>query len=109
MLQSLRDYKTSTLFFERACETQENIFGKEHAFTATGYHILAKAYTLQGDFKKALEAERVAFDVFSKEVRKKKVISGMPFFIDMLCSWEPTTPRPRKPRCGAMSWPPMLT
>ncbi|ORZ01071.1 clustered mitochondria-domain-containing protein [Syncephalastrum racemosum] len=68
MLQSLRDYKTSTLFFERACETQENIFGKEHVFTATGYHILAKAYTLQGDFKKALEAERIAFDVFSKEL-----------------------------------------
>ncbi|KAG2225941.1 hypothetical protein INT45_006637 [Circinella minor] len=68
MLQSLRDYPTSTKFFERACATQENILGKEHVLTATGYHILAKAYTLLGDFNKALNVERVAFGVFEKKL-----------------------------------------
>lgn len=68
MLQSLRDYKTSTKFFERACATHEDILGKEHVLTATGYHVLAKAYTLEGDFPKALAAERIAFDVFDKKL-----------------------------------------
>ena len=71
MLQSLRDYPTSTKFFERACATQENILGKEHVLTATGYHVLAKAYTLLGDFNKALNVERVAFGVFEKKVSNK--------------------------------------
>ncbi|KAI9497198.1 clustered mitochondria-domain-containing protein [Zychaea mexicana] len=68
MLQSLRDYPTSTKFFERACATQEEILGKEHVLTATGYHVLAKAYTLLGDFNKALNVERVAFGVFEKKL-----------------------------------------
>lgn len=68
MLQSLRDYPLSTQFFERACTTQETILGKDHVLTATGYHVLAKAYTLQGQFGKALEAERLAFGVFEKKV-----------------------------------------
>ncbi|CAO3631081.1 unnamed protein product [Cunninghamella blakesleeana] len=68
MLQSLRDYKTSTQFFERACTTQENILGKEHVITATGYHVLAKAYTLQGNFNQALQAERIAYGVFEKKL-----------------------------------------
>lgn len=72
MLQSLRDYKTSTQFFKRACATQENIFGKDHVLTASGYHVLAKAYTLLGDFNEALSAERLAYGVFEKKVGKKK-------------------------------------
>lgn len=68
MLQSLRDYPNSTKFFERACATQENILGKDHVLTATGYHVLAKAYTLEGNFPKALAAERVAFDVFNAKL-----------------------------------------
>lgn len=68
MLQSLRDYPNSTKFFERACATQENILGKDHVLTATGYHVLAKAYTLEGNFPKALAAERAAFDVFNAKV-----------------------------------------
>ncbi|KAI9254747.1 clustered mitochondria-domain-containing protein [Helicostylum pulchrum] len=68
MLQSLRDYKTSTQFFERACATQEAVLGKEHVLTATGYHVLAKAYTLEGSFPKALAAERIAFDVFNEKL-----------------------------------------
>ncbi|KAI8074519.1 clustered mitochondria-domain-containing protein [Gongronella butleri] len=68
MLQSLRDYPTSTKFFERACNTQEAILGKDHVITATGYHVLAKAYTLEGDFNKALAAERVAYGVFEKKL-----------------------------------------
>ncbi|KAL0073572.1 clustered mitochondria-domain-containing protein [Phycomyces blakesleeanus] len=68
MLQSLRDYPTSAIFFERACATQENVLGKEHVVTATGYHVLAKAYTLQGDFAKALEAEKVAHAVFEAKL-----------------------------------------
>ncbi|KAI8393980.1 clustered mitochondria-domain-containing protein [Radiomyces spectabilis] len=68
MLQSLRDYTVSTVFFERACATQESILGKEHVITATGYHVLAKAYTLQGDFTKALNAERTAYNVFEKKL-----------------------------------------
>ncbi|KAG0166155.1 Intracellular distribution of mitochondria [Apophysomyces sp. BC1034] len=68
MLQSLRDYATSTKFFERACTTQESILGKDHVITATGYHVLARAYTLEGDFAKALNAERVAYGVFEKKL-----------------------------------------
>ncbi|KAI8359983.1 clustered mitochondria-domain-containing protein [Blakeslea trispora] len=68
MLQSLRDYPNSTKFFERACTTQENVLGKDHVLTATGYHVLAKAYTLEGNFPKALAAERIAYDVFEKKL-----------------------------------------
>ena len=68
MLQSLRDYPTSTKFFERACETQETVLGKDHVITATGYHVLAKAYTLEGDFTKALAAEKIAYGVFEKKL-----------------------------------------
>jgi protein TIF31 len=74
MLQSLRDYPTSTKFFERACATQEDVLGKDHVITATGYHVLAKAYTLEGNFPKALSAERIAFDVFDKKVKRNKVV-----------------------------------
>ncbi|KAI8076797.1 clustered mitochondria-domain-containing protein [Halteromyces radiatus] len=70
MLQSLRDYKTSTKFFERACATQEYIFGKEHVLTASGYHVLAKSYTLLGDFSQALSAERLAYGVFEAKLGK---------------------------------------
>ncbi|KAL7335666.1 Intracellular distribution of mitochondria [Mucor circinelloides] len=68
MLQSLRDYATSTKFFERACATTEEVLGKEHVLTATGYHVLARSYTLEGNFPKALAAERIAFDVFEKKL-----------------------------------------
>ncbi|KAI8971247.1 clustered mitochondria-domain-containing protein [Pilobolus umbonatus] len=68
MLQSLRDYPISTKFFERACATQENVLGKDHVITATGYHVLAKAYTLEGNFPKALAAERIAYGVFDKKL-----------------------------------------
>ncbi|KAI7900383.1 clustered mitochondria-domain-containing protein [Cokeromyces recurvatus] len=68
MLQSLRDYPNSTKFFERACNTHENILGKDHVLTATGYHVLAKAYTLEGNFPKALAAERIAYDIFEKKL-----------------------------------------
>lgn len=74
MLQSLRDYPTSTKFFERACATQENVLGKDHVITATGYHVLAKAYTLEGNFPKALSAERIAFDVFDKKVSELQYV-----------------------------------
>ena len=68
MLQSLRDYTTSTRFFERACATTEEVLGKEHVLTATGYHVLARSYTLEGNFPKALAAERIAFNVFEKKL-----------------------------------------
>ncbi|KAI9487743.1 MAG: clustered mitochondria-domain-containing protein [Benjaminiella poitrasii] len=68
MLQSLRDYPNSTKFFERACATHEDVLGKEHVLTATGYHVLAKAYTLEGNFPKALAAERAAYDIFEKKL-----------------------------------------
>ncbi|ORX48226.1 hypothetical protein DM01DRAFT_1376834 [Hesseltinella vesiculosa] len=68
MLQSLRDYPNSTKFFERACATQEAILGKDHVITATGYRVLAKAYTLESDFNKALAAERIAYGVFEKKL-----------------------------------------
>lgn len=68
MLQSLRDYATSTKLFERACATTEEVLGKEHVLTATGYHVLARSYTLEGNFPKALAAERIAFDVFEKKL-----------------------------------------
>ncbi|CAM0142559.1 Intracellular distribution of mitochondria [Umbelopsis sp. WA50703] len=68
MLQSLRDYPNSAKCFERACETQESILGKDHVLTGTGYHVLAKAYTLQGEFDKALKAERVAHSIFDSKL-----------------------------------------
>ncbi|KAI8636869.1 clustered mitochondria-domain-containing protein [Parasitella parasitica] len=68
MLQSLRDYATSTRFFERACATTEQVLGKDHVLTATGYHVLARSYTLEGNFPKALAVERIAFDVFEKKL-----------------------------------------
>ncbi|GAB5586112.1 Intracellular distribution of mitochondria [Umbelopsis nana] len=68
MLQSLRDYSTSAKCFERACQIQETILGKDHVLTGTGYHVLAKAYTLQGDFEKALNAERIAHEIFTSKL-----------------------------------------
>lgn len=73
MLQSIRDCNTSTRFFERACATQEAILGKDHVITATGYHVLAKAYTLEGDFTKALATEKLAFSVFDKKVTQSQL------------------------------------
>ncbi|KAG1469939.1 hypothetical protein G6F56_002970 [Rhizopus delemar] len=71
MLQSIRDCNTSTRFFERACATQEAILGKDHVITATGYHVLAKAYTLEGDFTKALATEKLAFSLGPEDPRTK--------------------------------------
>ncbi|KAI9314033.1 clustered mitochondria-domain-containing protein [Dichotomocladium elegans] len=68
VLQAVRDLPMSTKFFERACATQEDILGKDHVLTATGYHALARAYTFQGEFTKALEAERTAYGVFEKKL-----------------------------------------
>lgn len=104
MLQSLRDYPTSTKFFERACATQEEILGKDHVLTATGYHVLAKAYTLQGDFAKALNAERVAFGVFEKKVRLSDSIYRNGIFIKTpreTLSLAPKTRGQRKVTCGS--------
>ncbi|KAI9277772.1 clustered mitochondria-domain-containing protein [Sporodiniella umbellata] len=72
MLQSIRDCNTSTRFFERACATQEAVLGQDHVITATGYHVLAKAYTLEGDFAKALATEKIAFSVFEKKVNSTR-------------------------------------
>ncbi|KAI8987473.1 clustered mitochondria-domain-containing protein [Mycotypha africana] len=68
MLQTIRDYAKSTKFFERATKTHEAVFGKDHVLTATGYHILAKAYTLEAKFKEAAEAEKIAFEVFNEKL-----------------------------------------
>ena len=35
ILQSLKDHASSAKFFERACETQEAVFGKDHVITAS--------------------------------------------------------------------------
>ncbi|KAK3828540.1 MAG: clustered mitochondria-domain-containing protein [Benniella sp.] len=66
MLQSLRDFDKSCLFFERAKETQEIAHGKEHLIVASCHHVLAKAYALKSDFETAVKEEQLAYDMFLK-------------------------------------------
>ncbi|KAF9930806.1 Intracellular distribution of mitochondria [Linnemannia zychae] len=68
MLQSLRDFDNSCLFFERAKATQELAHGKEHTTMANCHHVLAKAYALKGDFDRAVKEEQLAYDMYLKLV-----------------------------------------
>lgn len=111
MLQSLRDYPTSAKCFERACKTQEIILGKDHVLTGTGYHVLAKAYTLQGEFEKALSAERVAHEVFTAKVKSFRESIGQKdywlivyfYFLSDNHSWVKRIPAQRRVICGLRS------
>ncbi|KAG0377480.1 Intracellular distribution of mitochondria [Mortierella sp. AD032] len=68
MLQSLRDFDNSCVFFERAKATQELAHGKEHTNLANCHHVLAKAYALKGDFETSVKEEQLAYDMYLKLV-----------------------------------------
>ncbi|KAJ1968496.1 Intracellular distribution of mitochondria, partial [Dimargaris xerosporica] len=68
MLQSLQDFATSCQFFERSTRIHETLLGRDHLLTANSQHVLAKAYALCGDFKKALHAEKLAYHAFQAKL-----------------------------------------
>ncbi|KAI8852682.1 clustered mitochondria-domain-containing protein [Chytridium lagenaria] len=56
-----RDMALSTRFHTRAVSTNETIFGKDHEITARSYDHLCQALMMAGDFRGALEAQRVVY------------------------------------------------
>ncbi|KAI8806850.1 clustered mitochondria-domain-containing protein [Cladochytrium replicatum] len=64
MLQKLKRFDLSTRFYERAARTNEELLGKDHALTAVSYESLTKSYLMRGDFRKALTAEKHAYQFY---------------------------------------------
>ncbi|KAI8801046.1 clustered mitochondria-domain-containing protein [Cladochytrium replicatum] len=64
MLQKLKQFDLSTRFYERAARTNEELLGKDHALTAVSYESLTKSYLMLGDFRKALTAEKHAYQFY---------------------------------------------
>ncbi|KAJ3106143.1 hypothetical protein HDU97_006960 [Phlyctochytrium planicorne] len=56
-----RDMTQSTKFQTRAVNVNETIFGKDHEVTARSYEHLCQGLMLAGDFRGALEAQRVVY------------------------------------------------
>ncbi|TPX33732.1 hypothetical protein SmJEL517_g03405 [Synchytrium microbalum] len=68
MLQKLKDYPLSNLFFERAAATNEVLLGRDTILTAVSYQSLTKSYFLMSDYRKALASERAAFNFYKEKL-----------------------------------------
>ncbi|THX10750.1 putative eukaryotic translation initiation factor 3 subunit CLU1/TIF31 [Aureobasidium pullulans] len=68
MLQSMKQYHESRLWFESSLAMSEEVSGKNSVSTATLLFQLAQAFALDRDYKSAVNRMREAFNIFKNEL-----------------------------------------
>ncbi|RKP13274.1 clustered mitochondria-domain-containing protein, partial [Piptocephalis cylindrospora] len=68
VLQGLQDHSKALAMLQRAKDTQVRCLGPRQLQTANGYHALARAHALKGDFKEAMSMEREAASIYGETV-----------------------------------------
>lgn len=68
MLQSMKQYHESRLWFESSLAMSEEVSGKQSVSTATLLFQLAQAFALDRDYKSAVNRMREAFNIFKNEL-----------------------------------------
>jgi protein TIF31 len=68
MLQSMKQYHESRLWFESSLAMSEEVSGKQSVSTATLLFQLAQAFALDRDYKSAVNRMREAFNIFKTEL-----------------------------------------
>ncbi|KAK5269866.1 Intracellular distribution of mitochondria, partial [Cryomyces antarcticus] len=73
MLQSIKQYKDSRVWFEASLAICKTVSGENHVNTATLLFQLAQALALERDSKGAVAKMREAHRIFEKELGKENV------------------------------------
>lgn len=66
MLHSQREFTVACKFLEHSCELQMKFHGSHSLHTATSHHLVARALSSLGDYKKALSSEKTTFSIYQK-------------------------------------------
>ena len=69
MLHNQREFVTACQYLEHSCNLQMKFHGPDALPTATGHHLVARALTALGDYKKALNCEKSTHHIYEKHVR----------------------------------------
>lgn len=69
MLHSQREFNLACKYLEHSCNLQMKFHGAESLHTATGHHLVARALSALGNYKKALSSERSTHSIYEKHVR----------------------------------------
>ncbi|XP_046840986.1 clustered mitochondria protein homolog [Xenia sp. Carnegie-2017] len=67
ILQGQREFDLSVKFLENAAKIQEKYHGPDSIHTAMSYHLLARAKACVGDYRSALQSEKLAFNVYQRK------------------------------------------
>jgi len=68
MLHSQREFTTACQYLEHSCNLQMRFHGPESLHTATSHHLVARALSALGDYKKALNSEKSTHSIYEKHV-----------------------------------------
>ena len=68
MLHNQREFTTACQYLEHSCNLQMKFHGAESLHTATGHHLVARALSALGDYKKALNNEKSTHSIYQKHV-----------------------------------------
>eukprot|EP00111_Clytia_hemisphaerica_P006162 TCONS_00017832-protein len=66
MLHNQREFTTACQYLEHSCNLQMKFHGAESLHTATGHHLVARALSALGDYKKALNNEKSTHSIYQK-------------------------------------------
>ncbi|XP_047142254.1 clustered mitochondria protein homolog isoform X1 [Hydra vulgaris] len=64
MLHNQREFSVGCKFLERSCYLQMKYHGPKSIHTATSHHLVARALTALGEYKSALNSEKMTFSIY---------------------------------------------
>ena len=68
MLHNQREFSVGCKFLERSCNLQMKYHGPKSIHTATSHHLVARALTALGEYKSALNSEKMTFSIYQNHV-----------------------------------------
>lgn len=74
MLHSKREFSLACKYLEHSCMLQMKFHGVDSLHTATGHHLVARALSALGNYKKALSSEKSTHSIYEKHVSYFRVL-----------------------------------
>ncbi|ESO91745.1 hypothetical protein LOTGIDRAFT_233341 [Lottia gigantea] len=68
ILHALEEYELSLRFLENALKLNLRYYGVKSLKAAMSYHLLARTYSCQGNFRAALQSEKEAFSIYKQSL-----------------------------------------
>ncbi|KAK6191420.1 hypothetical protein SNE40_003114 [Patella caerulea] len=68
ILHALEEYELSLRFLEKALKLNIRYFGSKSLKAAMSYHLVARTYSCQGNFRAALQSEKEAFSIYKQSL-----------------------------------------